>query len=1150
MTRKLFILSLLAIFFLFPSYALADEGVVLDDQHLSLVDLMKADDNPYLAKEDMADDAYLLDIENNIEVLAQDITALQCHFPKSEDKSLFPGVFAEEEQGELLQEDPLAAADALLQETADNNAYLLDVFTEESNDCLDLKAKALPFYIEKEAANILEEREVYAKTFFSSQLLALESFFQSEKEKIVTAALKERSVILKEYKKAKAELRALLQGNYISFSRFQKANAVFENDFKRALANLQEEKREGIASLQRNLRKDLQNTKAEEKDYLLRAEKDYQALTSDSENLADVVVHNESIALDDSLVASSKEAVASLEDTIADNVLVDAGLDPDSVEVESIISESEDIVEDRNLEPLRPRTQKQRQRAAYCSLYPLACSSQAATRAKQENTSAEKFRNNNQGGGKPKPVKPKKSPKDPCKKNPQGCQGSPPPSGPSAPPVSTSYTPVSSGVARKVKSAKEKRRDNMKKARKQAKKALQTLDARLGRMSGKKFSAFLKKGNLSLATKALLRAKRQAAKLQYEKAAYLKAEKLNIKITSQILSLEKQLENSKKTVTSVTEKLPVLQDKVADLQNDLSKASEACSQDGEDCQKITTTGSQLASASAKAERLEGEKVARETAVLTLEEQKSKLNLRKEKLDKKISKRFLNLQKKALLPLEKLFKDKALWQKVQKSVGPSFQKSVKKIYLKTKTKHKTFTASRTRCQDSQCSKETAVLFYIKSKARGKGVSELPRRGEKIRLPNKAKKSLRKNKSKKIASAKKYKKQQATKLAKLKKNKKKAALKNTGLPVLEGDGTKAEEIFNAKPAVEKEKVLHSLNNPYAKGDLGEDNPSAVAIKIADNLCAGVVVDPRWIITAAHCVYSDKEKKILHKKKAIKAIISQTVISSPEYSDISQVIPHPNYSAQEREFDVALLKLKKATDAPALKIADLQNEEIVKTGAQGTISGWGIPCKGCPPSSSISVRAVEIADKDECALLYRGAKPSLAISSNMICAKAVARDACTGDSGGPLLVDVSGRKEILGLVSFGVGCNAKKYPGVYAYLPGMTDWISENVVKGLSGKKKLTLKRQGKASKKRALVVKNETLLPVAIEKIRIKDNENKVFLIKKSTCPETLNASERCRVVIAYRGKEKENKASLLIKGKKGNLLSADLLGSFLPKKAKK
>lgn len=65
---------------------------------------------------------------------------------------------------------------------------------------------------------------------------------------------------------------------------------------------------------------------------------------------------------------------------------------------------------------------------------------------------------------------------------------------------------------------------------------------------------------------------------------------------------------------------------------------------------------------------------------------------------------------------------------------------------------------------------------------------------------------------------------------------------------------------------------------------------------------------------------------------------------------------------------------------------------------------------------------------------------IMPSMLCAhdEAGEHDACQGDSGGPLVT--SGY--LIGVISTGEGCASKEYPGIYASVPYLYDWITETV------------------------------------------------------------------------------------------------------------
>ena len=68
----------------------------------------------------------------------------------------------------------------------------------------------------------------------------------------------------------------------------------------------------------------------------------------------------------------------------------------------------------------------------------------------------------------------------------------------------------------------------------------------------------------------------------------------------------------------------------------------------------------------------------------------------------------------------------------------------------------------------------------------------------------------------------------------------------------------------------------------------------------------------------------------------------------------------------------------------------------------------------------------------------------SSQMCAGGDGVHDACDGDSGGPLIVNIAGRWKLVGLVSFGVQvCAMSGFPSVFTRLSQYKDWITEQGV-----------------------------------------------------------------------------------------------------------
>ena len=62
-------------------------------------------------------------------------------------------------------------------------------------------------------------------------------------------------------------------------------------------------------------------------------------------------------------------------------------------------------------------------------------------------------------------------------------------------------------------------------------------------------------------------------------------------------------------------------------------------------------------------------------------------------------------------------------------------------------------------------------------------------------------------------------------------------------------------------------------------------------------------------------------------------------------------------------------------------------------------------------------------------------------MFCASADSADACYGDSGGPFTVHQGNVSVLEGVISWGKSCAKTKWPGVYARVRYVLDWITKN-------------------------------------------------------------------------------------------------------------
>jgi len=197
--------------------------------------------------------------------------------------------------------------------------------------------------------------------------------------------------------------------------------------------------------------------------------------------------------------------------------------------------------------------------------------------------------------------------------------------------------------------------------------------------------------------------------------------------------------------------------------------------------------------------------------------------------------------------------------------------------------------------------------------------------------------------------------------------------------------------------------------------------VASRSSAGVCTGVLISPRFVLTAGHCSGGELEVYFGSPSRAAARRVG-----------VREAIVHPNFRREPIEYDLGLLRLVRPVRVPPVAIAGrAESWDLVRPRREATIMGWGSIVSGGEKPDVLRRATITFSklQKTGTQIVYWSERGG----------------PCGGDSGGPMLLrGHDGTPVLVGIASTTGGnlCEAGGGFAAYANVSVLLEFIRQHV------------------------------------------------------------------------------------------------------------